>query len=91
MLLNISRHVNAVFIVLVALFFFLIPGLTVIHDLSDPNLRSAGIPQSAWQLHRALSPKFEQWARARLGSQRAVALTTQDISGTEWPLFGSVF
>jgi len=91
MLLNISRHVNAVFIVLVALLFFLIPGLTVIHDLTDPNLRSAGIPRSAWPLHRSLSPKFEQWAGARLDSQRAAALTTKDISGTEWPLFGTVF
>jgi hypothetical protein len=89
MLLNISRHVNAVFIVLVALLFFLIPGLTVIHDLTDPNLRSAGIPRSAWPLHRSLSPKFEQWAGARLDSQRAAALTTKDISGTEWPLFGT--
>jgi len=89
--ISICRYFNAAAIALVSLFFFLIPGLTVIHDLSDPNIRSAGIPRSAWKFHQILSPKYEQWAKARLDSKRAVELSTSNISGTEWPLFGSVF
>jgi hypothetical protein len=89
--ISICRYFNAAVIALVSLFFFLIPGLTVIHDLSDPNIRSAGIPRSAWKFHQILSPKYEQWARARLDSKRAAELSTSNISGTEWPLFGSVF
>jgi len=89
--ISFCRYVNAVVVILFSLFFFLIPGLTVVHDLSDPNIRSAGIPQSAWKLHQTLSPKFEKWARERLDSTRAAELSTANVSGTEWPLFGSVF
>ncbi len=74
-----------------ALFFFLIPRSCHRLDLSDPNIRSAGIPRSAWKLHRDLSPQFERWARQRLDSKRAAELPTSNISGTEWPLFGTVF
>lgn len=90
-LIGICQYSNAVILVLISLFFFLIPAATVTHDLSDPNIRSAGIPRSAWKLHRNLSPQFEQWARKRLDSKRAAEISTSDISGTEWPLFGAVF
>lgn len=74
-----------------ALFFFLLPGIRVITDLCDANIRGPGIPRSAWGLHQALSPKYERWATQRLNSARATELTTDNIAGTEWPLFGSVF
>ncbi|MEI7728495.1 MAG: hypothetical protein WCO56_02940 [Verrucomicrobiota bacterium] len=85
------RYCNAAVLLFVALFFFILPGATVIHDLQDFNLRSASIPKAAWRMHRDLTPKYEQWARERLDSTRATELTTSNISGTEWPLFGSVF
>ncbi len=91
-LINICRYGNVAIMVLIALFFFVMPTLlTVVHELSIPNIRSAGIPQSAWKLHRTLSPKLQKWARERLASKRATELSTSNISGTEWPLFGSVF
>jgi len=74
-----------------ALYFLILPGATVIHDLADPNLRTADIPHSAWKFHQDLSPQYGCWARARLDSGRAAKLSTADIAGTEWPLFGSVF
>jgi hypothetical protein len=85
------RFFNAGVMILIALFFLLLPGAIVIHELSDPNTRSAGIPRSAWELHKTLSPQYERWASERLASKRAGQLSTGDISGTEWPLFGSVF
>jgi hypothetical protein len=91
MLIGTCKYSNAVVLVLISMFFFLIPGAIVVHELSDPNIRSAGIPQSAWKLHRAVSPQFERWATERLNSKRAAELSTSDISGTEWPLFGAVF
>jgi hypothetical protein len=90
-LIGICRYFNAAVLILFSSFFFLIPGATVVHDLSDPNIRSAGIPQSAWRLHRTLTPKYERWAKERLDSTRATELSTNNVSGTEWPLFGSVF
>jgi len=89
--MGICHWANAAILVLIALFFFLIPGVITVHDLSDTNIRSAGIPRSAWKLHRALSPQFERWASNRLASTRATELPTTNISGTEWPLFGAVF
>ena len=85
------RCANAIVLVLLSVWFLLLPGIIVIRQLCDPNNRSAGIPGSAWELHKALSPRYGNWARQRLASQRAASLTTGDISGTEWPLFGSVF
>ena len=85
------RRLNAGMMVAFALFFFLLPAAIVVGELSDPNFRTAGIPKSAWRLHRALSSRYEQWARKRLDSNRAAKLSTEDIAGTEWPLFGSVF
>lgn len=82
---------NAAVRVGVALLFLLIPVALVVRELGDPNLRSPRIPQSAWRLHRTLTPKFDRWASKRLESSRAAQLSTSDISGTEWPLFGSVF
>jgi hypothetical protein len=90
-LIGICRYSNAAVLVLAALFFFLIPAAMVTRDLSDPNIRSAGIPRCAWKLHRDLSPRFERWAKQRLDSKRAAELPTTNISGTEWPLFGTVF
>lgn len=88
---SLCRYFNAGLLVFASFFIFLIPSVTVIHDLLDSNIRSAGIPQSAWRLHRAMSPKYEKWAAERLKSSRATELSTSNISGTEWPLFGTVF
>jgi hypothetical protein len=90
-LIRICRYINATVMVIISLLVFLIPSVETMHELTDPNLKSAGIPASAWTLHRNLSPQFEKWARDRLNSTRAEELSTKNISGTEWPLFGSVF
>lgn len=82
---------NATVRLAVALLVFVIPVLLLLRDLRDPCIRSPGIPQSAWRLHRTLTPKLERWAKQRLESRRATQLSVSDISGTEWPLFGSVF
>ena len=89
--INFCKHANTVFILIVALYFLLIPGLTIISHLSDRNLQQRGIPRMAWNLFRDLTPRYERWARERVASQKAVALSTSNIAGTEWPLFGSVF
>ena len=77
--------------VLLATTVFLAPTAIVIGDLNDAHIRTGGIPRAAWKLHRALSPKYAQWAGRRQASDRGLELSTSDISGTEWPLFGSVF
>jgi hypothetical protein len=84
-------NVNSVVLIFLSLYVLVIPAAMLIYNLFDPGLYSDAIPRCAFQWHRALSPKYERWARQRVQSGAATKLTTQDISGTEWPIFGSVF
>jgi hypothetical protein len=89
--LAICRYSNAAVLLVISVLVFFVPALTVFLELRDPKIRSAEIPALAWKLHRNLSPKYERWATQRLDSSRAAKLSTANISGTEWPLFGSCF
>jgi hypothetical protein len=86
------RHpLFAVAALVVATYFLFVPALISIHDLSDPAVRTGQIPAAGWRLFRKLTPTYERWARGRLASGRAGQLGVDDIAGTEWPVFGSVF
>jgi hypothetical protein len=89
--LSICVHTNTVIAVVLSLYVFVVPAMLVVRDLGDPGLRGEGIPRCAFRWHRGLSPKYERWARRRVASGTAAGLTTRNIAGTEWPLFGSVF
>lgn len=90
-LIIVCRVVNAVLLAAMLSVFFLAPAIIVSHNLRDASIRTGGIPKTAWQLHHALSPKYARWAQLRVASNRGLELSTANISGTEWPLFGSVF
>lgn len=85
------RFARAITYLGIGLFFFLIPGLRLVSDLNDPALCSGAIPRAAWRLHTSLAPRYAAWAKKRAASQRAEQLGTENVAGTEWPLFGSVF
>lgn len=74
-----------------AAYYFFLPGLSVVRDLRDPALGNPGVPARAYQLHRDLTPRLEQWARARVASRRAAEAPLYDVPTTEWPLFTAVF
>lgn len=67
------------------------PGVIVIKYLSDPALLKNDIPQIAIQTHQSLTSKYGLWLQQRIESKKAAQLSTHNISGTEWPLFGTVF
>src|SRR5664279_4072961 len=83
--------INSVLVVLLAAALFIYPPLRAALDICDPALRQPGVPKAAWRLFRNLTPRYAAWARQRIAQERAESLSTSDISGTEWPLFGSVF
>lgn len=89
--LSVCVVINAFVGLVLSLYFFIVPGGTLIHCLVDPGLRTGQIPRCAFRWHRALSPRYERWARSRVASGAATELTTRQIAQTEWPLFGSVF
>jgi hypothetical protein len=81
---------NALIVTALAAYLFIAPAGILIHDLRDPALRNGDVPRFAFSWHRALSPKYETWARERVASGNA-NLDLHDISGTEWPVFSAVF
>jgi hypothetical protein len=83
--------VNSVVVILLAAFFCVYPPFRAALDIRDPALQHPGVPKAAWRLYRNLTPRYAAWARERIAQGRAEKLSTRDIAGTEWPLFGSVF
>ena len=89
--LDLLRWTKLTIAACVAFWFGFIPGLIVLRHLNDPGLRTGQIPHMAFTLHQAISPHLEEWAYERIASGRAEKGLLLGISGTEWPLFGSVF
>ncbi|MCP4454347.1 MAG: hypothetical protein GY809_23050 [Planctomycetes bacterium] len=84
-------YVNAAIMVSLALYLFLIPAVWLVVHLNDPGLSSSQTPRFAFRWHRSLTPRYEQWAKARLAAGPVPSLDELGVSGTEWPVFGSVF
>ncbi len=83
--------INSPIVVGLAGFFLIYPVVRAVLDVRDPALRQPGTPKIAWRLFRNLTPRYAAWAKERVAEGRAEGLSTTDISGTEWPIFGSVF
>ncbi|MBK9924620.1 MAG: hypothetical protein IPP66_04935 [Anaerolineales bacterium] len=85
-------YINSILLVALAFYFFFYPAVTILRDLNDPGLKTGDTPpRFAYNWHRSLSTKYEKWARERIASGKAAEMSLQDISGTEWPVFGTVF
>jgi hypothetical protein len=86
-----SVYLNIIVLGTLASYYFLYPAGVIVRDLNDPALSGDGIPRFAFSWHRSLSAKYETWARERVASGNAAQMNVNDISGTEWPVFGTVF
>jgi len=82
---------KAILLALLAGYFVIYPAVLGAFAIMDPAIRGPGIPQAAWRQFRNLSPRYAAWARRWIGEGNAGKLSLENISGTEWPLFGSVF
>ncbi len=71
--------------------FLLWPLVKVVTVLESGELRHSAISTNHFQWHHSLSRDFQAWAVQRVASQKASTLVIDDISGTEWPMFSSVF
>jgi hypothetical protein len=87
----ICHYGNVIILLFLSLYFLIIPFCIMIYYLADPRLKDDRIPRIAFNVHRSISPEYENWARRRVASGRAKKLSLYDIAGTEWPVFGSVF
>jgi hypothetical protein len=82
---------NSAIVALLAAALFIYPSIRAVLNIQDPALQQPGVPKVAWRLYRNLTPRYARWAKERVTQGRAENLSTSNISGTEWPLFGSVF
>jgi hypothetical protein len=87
----VCRYGNFAILTFLALYFFLLPFCLMVYYLTDPALKQEQIPRLAFRLHRSLSPRYEKWARQRVAQRNTEKIPLENIAGTEWPLFGSVF
>jgi hypothetical protein len=87
----IARLLYAALLAAISFSFFLWPGIELARAVFDSALSGPQPATQSWRWHRALSPSFAAWARDRVGSDAASQLSMNNISGTEWPLFGAVF
>jgi hypothetical protein len=69
----------------------LYPAGFLTRSIFDPALNGPGVPLVARNLHHSLAGRYARWATKRVASGKATQLSHEDISGTEWPLYGSVF
>jgi len=83
--------INSVLAALLAAVLLIYPAMRAGLNIWDPALQGPGIPQVVWRLERHLTPRYAAWAQDRVAHGQAGKLSTTNISGTEWPLFGSVF
>lgn len=87
-----SIYGNAILLTTVAFYFFFYPATIIIRDLNDPGLKGGDTPpRFVYGWHRSLSKNYQKWASERVASGEAAQMSIQDISGTEWPIFGTVF
>jgi hypothetical protein len=82
---------NSVIATLLAATLLVYPSVRAVLNIRDAAVKGPGIPKAAWRLECNLTPRYAAWARERVALGRPEKLSTENISGTEWPLFGSVF
>jgi hypothetical protein len=87
----IAARIRSALLAFTAIYAFLLPAAILVHDLRDPALQTNQIPQFAYRWHAALSERISPWATERVQSLKAMGLTVDNISGTEWPMFSAVF
>ncbi|MDB6057645.1 MAG: hypothetical protein JWO95_1489, partial [Verrucomicrobiales bacterium] len=83
--------INSFAVIVISSSLFIYPTIRATLDIRDPALREPGTPKVAWRIFKNLTPRYANWARERVARGSAEKLSTDNISGTEWPLFGSVF
>jgi hypothetical protein len=84
-------YVNTVLLLALSTYFFFYPAIVILHEMNDPGLKQGSVPQFTFGWHESLSSDYGVWARERVASGKAAGLSINNISGTEWPVFGTVF
>jgi hypothetical protein len=83
--------VNSIVGIVLAMVLLLYPPARAAWNLRDPALKVPGVAKFEWRLMRHLTPRYAAWAEKRVAQGQGVSVEKENVEGTEWPLFGSVF
>lgn len=82
---------QALFLTFVAWAFFLYPAWITASAVFSREMRATAQSPTLVSDFRGTAARYDSWARNFLESQRATKVSSHDVAGTEWPMFGSVF
>ncbi len=71
--------------------FFLYPAWVTGRAVFSEEIRAKAQSPSLVKEYRATAGRYSDWAAEYLQNQRATKISSHDVAGTEWPIFGSVF
>jgi hypothetical protein len=71
--------------------FFLYPAWATLRVIVTSEIRQTAQSPTLLEDYRSTARRYGDWAQEFLESQRAAKLNSEDVAGTEWPMFGSVF
>jgi hypothetical protein len=70
--------------------FFWYPTAIVLRAVFSDEMRVSAQPPDLLQDLDAAAARYGSWAAHYLETRRAASLDSEDVAGTEWPMFGSV-
>lgn len=88
---NVVAGVGTACAVIVATCCFLYPGVKLVGLAHDAGIHRDGQPSDFALRFRETARQYRSWAQRYLESRRAEQVHKDDVAGTEWPLFGTVF
>lgn len=88
---RILAAIQALLLVLLAWAFFLYPAWVTASAVFSSEIRETAQSPHLLSDYRATAGRYQVWAEEFLESQRAAKVSSHDVAGTEWPMFGSVF
>ena len=77
--------------IVLSLALLIYPAVTILALVLDSHLRQSGESRLVPMWFNSAAGRYLSWANTYIETNYAKSLSHDDIPGTEWPMFGSVF
>lgn len=78
-------------VIVLSLALLIYPAVTILALVLDSHLRQSGESRLVPMWFNSAAGRYLSWANTYIETNYAKSLSHDDIPGTEWPMFGSVF
>ena len=82
---------GSVIVVCCAIIFGFYPALVTARVALSSTLRQQGRIESLGSWFLTTERRYDRWVKDYYAKQHAITVNSQDVAGTEWPMFGSAF